>query len=102
MKKTYYVSPGSGEVSQVSTASDWSFVIEATDLEIERLRECLDQRYSSDWQGFFRAHIPYREYHYDRQNDAYDEMTIELYKMLYELGDRQTKEHIEKMGILSN
>ncbi|MBN8250768.1 hydrolase [Priestia flexa] len=100
MKKTYYVSLGSGEISQVSTASEWNFKISATDLEVEQLRERLDQRYSDDWQGFFRAHIPYLEYHHDRQNDAYDDMNTQLYQMLYELGDENAKAHIRTMGIL--
>lgn len=99
-KKTYYITVGSGEISQSSTDSAWNFKIEATDDEIIRLRELFDQNYSTEWRNFFRAHVPYVQYHHDRENDAYDETIVEVYKMIYELGDQEAKNHIETMGIL--
>jgi len=56
-RKTYYISLGEGNISQVRTANSWDYQIQATDEEITRLRELFDQNYSSDWQGFWRAHI---------------------------------------------
>ncbi|MFC3884736.1 hydrolase [Bacillus songklensis] len=100
-KKTYYITVGTGEISQLKSVSEWNYKIEATDEEITKLREYFDQNYSSDWQGFFRAHVPYLQYHYDRQNDGYDETMIRIYDMLYKLGDDETKDHIAQMGILS-
>jgi hypothetical protein len=100
MKKTYYVSVGSAEISQSATSSPWEFKIEATDDEIIRLREYFDQNYSTDWQSFWRAHVPFMEYHHDRQNDAYDRTMTNVYKMIYDLGDEEAKKHIESMGIL--
>ncbi|WP_456277908.1 hydrolase [Bacillus sp. AK128] len=100
MKKTYYISLANGEISQISTASPWNFKIEASDDEIVRLREYFDQIYSSDWQGFFRAHVPYVEYHHDPTNDAYDETMKSVYAMIYELGDQEAKQLIEEQGIL--
>ncbi|MHC0038952.1 hydrolase [Pseudoneobacillus sp. C159] len=99
-KKTYYVSVGTAEISQSATSSSWEYKIEATDDEIIRLREYFDQNYSTDVQAFLRAHVPYVEYHYDRQNDAYDRILKEVYSMLYNLGDDEAKKHIESMGIL--
>ncbi|WP_174734920.1 hydrolase [Mesobacillus harenae] len=101
-KKTYYINVGSGEISQSSTASSWNYEIKATDEEVTLLREYFDQSYTTDWQNFFRAHVPYVQYHYDRENDAYDETLTKVYEMIYELGDEQAKSHIESMGILSN
>jgi hypothetical protein len=100
VKKTYYISLGSGEISQSSTASTWNYKIEATDEEIVQLREHFDQIYSSDWQGFLRAHVPYVEYHYDPTNDAYDETMYKVYEIIYQLGDSETKQHIDEQGIL--
>lgn len=99
-KKTYYITIASGEISQVSTASAWNFKIEASDEEVIKLREYFDQNYSTEWQNFFRAHVPYLQYHYDRQNDAYDETLVKVYEMIHELGDEEAKQHIESMGIL--
>jgi hypothetical protein len=100
LKKTYYISLARGEIFQISTASPWNYKIEATDEEIVKLREYFDQMYSTDWQSFYRAHTPYVEYHYDPDNDAYDETMQKVYGLIYELGDYDTKSHIEKQGIL--
>ncbi|MFZ3589352.1 hydrolase [Bacillus sp. DJP31] len=100
MKKTYYISLGSGEISQISTASPWNYKIEASDDEIVQLREYFDQIYSTDWQGFMRAHVPYVEYHWDPTNDAYDETMQKVYGLIHELGDEETKQHITKEGLL--
>lgn len=100
-KKTYYITLGSGEISQSATDSTWNYKIEATDDEIIALREYFDQNYSTEWQNFFRAHVPYVQYHYDRENDAYDETMKKIYGMIYDLGDEEARQHIESMGILT-
>lgn len=99
-KKTYYINIGTGEISQSATSSTWNYKIEANEEEIIVLREYFDQNYSTEWQNFFRAHIPFVEYHYDRENDAYDKTMKEVYRMIYDLGDSDAKTHIESMGIL--
>lgn len=101
-KKTYYIAMGSGEISQTKTASPWDFKIEATDEEIIDLRECFDQIYSTDWQGFMRAHVPYVQYHYDRENDAYDDTMQKAYSLIYKLGDQEAKDFIRSQGIMNN
>jgi hypothetical protein len=85
---------------QTATASPWNFKVEATDEEIIQLRELFDQKYSTEWQNFYRAHIPYLQYHYDRENDAYDETLMNIYQLIYTLGDQEAKQHISEMGIL--
>ncbi|WP_230497219.1 hydrolase [Pseudoneobacillus rhizosphaerae] len=100
-KKTYYVAVGTGEISQSATSSSWNYKIEANDDEIIKLREYFDQNYSTEWQNFFRAHIPFVEYHHDRENDAYDRTMKEVYSMIHELGDEEARSHIESMGILN-
>ncbi|MBT2754364.1 hydrolase [Mesobacillus foraminis] len=99
-KKTYYIDVGRGEISQSATASSWNFKVDANDEEITMLREEFDQNYSTDWQNFFRAHVPYVQYHYDRENDAQDQSLLRIYEMIHKLGDQEAKSHIESMGIL--
>lgn len=99
-KKTYYISISDGEISSVSTASPWDFKIEATDEEITGLREIFEQSYSTGWQNFMRAHVPYVQYHYDRENDALDRQLLQAYQLIYKLGDKEARSHIESMGIL--
>ncbi|WP_461200938.1 hydrolase [Anoxybacillus sp. TBDG-1] len=102
MKKTYYVSVARGEISQVKTASPWEFRVEATDEEIIQLREYFDEMYSSDWQSFWRAHVPYVQYHYDRPNDGYDHAIKKVYELIYELGDEEARQQIETMGVIQS
>ncbi|WP_433743919.1 hydrolase [Falsibacillus pallidus] len=99
-KKTYYIEVGSGEISSSATDSPWNFKIEATDEEITQLREIFDSNYSTGWQGFLRSHVPYIQYHYDRENDAYDRNLQQIYQMIHDLGDDEARTHIESMGIL--
>lgn len=101
-KKTYYIDVGTGEISQSATSSTWSYKIQATNQEIIKLRELFDQNYSTEWQNFFRAHVPYVQYHYDRENDAYDQTITKVYEMIYKLGDEEAKNHISGMNILPN
>lgn len=100
-KNTYYISVGSKEISKLKEASPYEFEIEATDDEIEQLRDLFNQANTSDWKSFFRAHAPYIQYHFDRENDQYDENIYHAYELIYKLGDEETKRHIERMGILS-
>jgi len=99
-KKTYYIDVGTGEISRNATSSTWSFKIEADDEEITELRELFNQNYSNEWKNFFRAHVPYVQYHYDRENDDYDSTIQQVYGMIHKLGDEEAKNHIESMNIL--
>ncbi|MEC2077809.1 hydrolase [Metabacillus fastidiosus] len=99
-KKTYYVSVANGEISQLSTASPWDYKIEATDLEIIQLREYFEQVSSADWESFWRAHVPFLEYHHDNPNNAVDDTNKKIFEMIYRLGDEDAKNHIRSQGIV--
>ncbi|GAA0325757.1 hypothetical protein GCM10008967_15410 [Bacillus carboniphilus] len=100
-RKTYYIDLGSGEISQSKSASTWNYQIEANNEEVTKLREYFDAMQSANWQGFMRAHVPYVQYHYDRENDANDHLLKEVYQMIHDLGDEDAKQHIEAMGVLN-
>ncbi len=101
-RKPYYIDVGTGEISLSAASSTWSFKIHATDEEITELRELFDSNYSTEWQNFFRAHVPYVQYHYDRENDQYDQTLVKVYELIYRLGDEEAKNHIKSMNILPN
>lgn len=98
----YYIEVATGEISRSSTDSPWNFKISATDEEITQLREVFDSNHSVDWQNFYRAHVPYIQYHFDRENDAYDENLHQVYEMIHRLGDDESKKFIESIGILNS
>ncbi|MFE8698164.1 hydrolase [Cytobacillus sp. FJAT-53684] len=101
-KKAYYITVAQGEITQSATDSPWDFKIEATDAEILALREYFNQNYGTEWAGFWRAHVPFVEYHHDKANDQYDETIKKVYGMIYQLGDEEARNHIESMGILKD
>ncbi len=101
-KKTYYIEIASGSISQSATDSPWNFKIEATDEEIRQLREHFDENASAGMGNFIRAHIPFREYHNDPENDLQDEKLKAVYQLIHELGDDEAKQHIESMGFLDH
>ena len=99
-KKTYYIDVGTGHITQNARSSTWSYKIQATDDEITELRELFDQNYSTEWDAFVRAHIPFVEYHHDRENHQYDSTIQQVYGIIYKLGDEEAKNHIGNMNIL--
>ena len=101
-RQTYYITVASGEITQSATGAPWDFKITATRNEIQELRSYFKQNYSSDWQSFWRSHLPYVEYHNDKENDKFDEILLKVYEMIYRLGDEETRGHIESMGVIND
>lgn len=101
-KQKYYIHMGSGEISKEKYGNNAEFVIYATDDDIVLLRDTFNEVNDSGIRTFFRAHIPAVPYHNDQSNDEYDSNLAKAYKMVYELGDEQTKDHIKQMGILKD
>lgn len=100
-RQTYYITVASGEITQSATGAPWDFKITATSNEIQELRSYFKQNYSADAKSFWRSHIPYLEYHNDKENDEFDESMLKVYEMIYRLGDEETRSHIESMGVLN-
>ena len=99
-KKTYYVDIGSGEISQTKYQNNDSFTINATPEEVTMLRAKLNNMDGSAFNSFWRSHVPIMPYHNDNANDSYDAGMIDVYQMLYDLGDETVKNHIKSIGIL--
>ena len=100
-KLTYYVDLASESVLPEPLESP-SFVIQATRKEAEVLRAVFEKTYEEDLETYVRAHIPFREYHIDPENDRYDASLKMIYAIIYQLGDAEAKKHIEEMGILTD
>ncbi|WP_281886179.1 hypothetical protein [Paenibacillus sp. YYML68] len=103
-KKTYYVavSAGTGQIVEPEQMNgNFEFEILATNEEIEKLSELFEDKEKEEEDSAVRALTPYRLYHNDKENDAYDETLLDIYSMLHELGTPATRKHIESMGILA-
>lgn len=101
-KKTYYVNVGTGEISQIKYGNNHHFTIQATQDDVQLLRGKLNQMDDGNMSAYGRAHVPILAYHHDEGNDIYDEGLTEAFKMIYQLGDEEAKQHIDDMGILTD
>lgn len=101
-KKTYYVNIGTQEISQIEYGNHENYGIQATDDEIAELRAQLDDMEQANARSFFRALVPIMSYHHDEANDDYDDGLTAAFQMLYDLGDKRTKEHIDSIEVLTD
>lgn len=66
-KKTFYVSVGSKQIVDEADEINFDFEIKATDEEIDKLAELFEVIDESDEQTHFRALLPFKEYHKDKE-----------------------------------
>ncbi|MBO8164558.1 MAG: hypothetical protein H0Z34_12665 [Brevibacillus sp.] len=97
-KRRYYVSVQAGTILENQGDAAYEFEIEATEDDVKTLRALFEERYENELDTFFRAHIPGVPYHFDTENDQYDESLRKIYSALYQLGTEETKNQIKSMG----
>jgi hypothetical protein len=100
-KQSYFINIQSHEIFSEPDGAEWDFKIKATESQVAVLQRLFDQNDETDWESYFRAHIPYLEYHHQPQNKEYDLRILLIYSLLYYLGDEKTRAHIREMGILN-
>lgn len=100
-KQSYYINIQSNEILTGPYEGEWDYKIEATESQVNFLERLFNRNDETDWESYFRSHIPYLGYHHQTQNREYDQRILWIYTMLYDLGDENTRAHIRKMGILN-
>jgi hypothetical protein len=101
-KRTYFVDIASGEILENPVESSPSFKIFANPSELNELKSYYSENSAADFQTFQRAQVPFREYHHDAENKAYDDSMRKIYAMIYMLGDAEARRHIEEHSILKD
>ncbi len=81
--------------------SPWEYEIEAEPEVLTVLDQLFEQKEQFEWQGFWRAHLPYIPYHLDRDNDGVDLRLKKLYAVIHEYGNEEAKQQIETMPYYS-
>jgi hypothetical protein len=99
-KKTYYVTVQHGEIMEDATAFNYDFVIQANEDELDELQEIFENAAEAEATTYRRVYIPSPIDQYNEENSLYDSSLREVYNKLHQLGDKKTREHIEKMNIL--
>ncbi|WP_239615169.1 hypothetical protein [Cohnella mopanensis] len=98
-RKTYYVSVGAGQVLEDKEAAAFEFAIHANEAELDKLQELFEEIQDADEDEAlsFKGSPTISD---SPENDTYDALLQEVYRMLHELGTSETRQHIETMNIL--
>ncbi len=98
-RKTYYVAVGARQILEDQEAASFEFAIFANDDELNKLQELFEETQDSvEDEAFHFSGLPTVSDVPD--NDTYDALINEIYRMLHQLGTDETKRHIESMNIL--
>lgn len=100
-KHSYYINIQSQEIFRGPFDGEWDFKIEATESQVAVIERLFDRNDITDWESYFRSHIPFLEYHHQPQNMEYDRRLVLIYTILFYLGDANSRAHIRDMGILN-
>ncbi|EJL43419.1 hypothetical protein BAG01nite_41170 [Brevibacillus agri] len=100
-KKRYYVSVQAGTIMENQGDSGYEFEIEATDRQVHALKSLFEERTEYEFGTFLRGHVVAIPYHFDEENDQYDNCLKQIYSAIYECGTEETKQHIQSMGVLN-
>ncbi|WP_396106000.1 hydrolase [Cytobacillus firmus] len=100
-KNSYYIDIENAQVyAEPVEGAEWQFKIYADDQEMKKLADHIEKNYDADMKTFALAHVPFVEDKEKAQNHNYDEAIERMYKMIYDLGDDETRRNIEEMEIL--
>jgi hypothetical protein len=104
-KATYYVSVATGLIEELKAMQEsenmaHEFVVEAAPEEVATLRNLMEKRATAEENTFKRAAIPYKSADHDQATEEFNGEILNIYRYLHEIGNAETKKHIEKMGIL--
>ena len=96
-KSKYYVSVQSKSLSREQGQAAFEWEIEATDSEAAALGQLFERLENSDYATFPRGMTPGVPYHWDRENDSFDETLQQIYNMIHALATTETKAQIVEL-----
>ncbi|MNJ49705.1 hypothetical protein D3C77_449510 [compost metagenome] len=100
MKKAYYVSVAHQIIQEAPNDNTTEFKVFLDEEDFVRLRDKIAELSQEDDHTFRRAPIPYKSADHDEATQQYNERLIELYTLLYQYGNDQTRRSIVSLGVL--
>ncbi|TQR18032.1 transposase [Psychrobacillus vulpis] len=92
-----YISVSNQQVFTYPDESPWEFEVITNREIIPVFQKLFEQLGDVEESNFWRAHIPFRSYHLDKENDNYDKRMKKVYALIHEFGDEETKAFIEQL-----
>lgn len=99
-KRKYYVGVASGQITQQPETTQWEYEIEASDEEISRLRDLFDRANRQNFDVAYVAFHPIEGPKEEHDFKNYDHTLQEIYRMIYELGNEEAREHIVQNNLI--
>lgn len=96
-KYKLYVSLTDQRVYNYPDDSPWEFEVNVTREFVPIFHRLFEQVSELEMRNFWRAHLPYIPYHYDRDNHEIDLRTQKVYAIIHEFSDEETKQFIERL-----
>lgn len=104
-KKTYYVSMDFGtRAGEINTQKDensalFEYEIEASSEELDQLEKLFTEVGETDFTTFAKAHVPFLD-NEAKENLQEDDGIRRIYRLLYQLGTKETKNKLREAGIV--
>ena len=98
-KYTMYISLNHKLVVLDPHSSTWEYKVEVTKEVYPVFERLFAQMEQLEWQNFLRSHLPYVQYHYDKDNDRLDLRLKKIYALIHEYTDDDSKRFIEQMPL---
>lgn len=102
-KKHYYVTLQAGttvaEIRDEKGSATYDFEIEATDVQVEMMRDLFNNCMHGDFMMWMHGHTLWSDMP-DRDNDEYDDNLRAIYQLIYQYGTGKTKQDLEQMGLV--
>lgn len=92
-----YISVAHKKVYTYPDESPWEFEVMANREIIPVFYRLFEQLSEVETSNFWRAHIPIRPYHFDKENNQYDRRMKKVYALIHEFGDEESKAFIEQL-----
>lgn len=100
-KKRYFVTIDTQEIRETSIPDgNIEYEIIASKNEIKELRELFSQKDDNAKKAVEYIGKPFDEWGADEERESYDQYLINVYKRIYKLGTEDTKDKINKLGII--
>ncbi|GAA0134655.1 hypothetical protein YSY43_14950 [Paenibacillus sp. YSY-4.3] len=99
-KKPYYVSVAHRLIQEVPNQDSAEFRVQLDEEDLVKLRDKITELSEEDIYTFRRAPIPYKSADHDEATEQFNDRMIELYTLLYQYGDEQTRRSIIGLGVL--
>ena len=100
-KQTYYVSVPNLTCTAYPGARPYDFKVELEPHKARVFQKLFQRIYMLEESNMVRAHLPFLPYHMDELNHDIDHRYKQIYTLLHEFGDEETKEFVRQMPYFS-